>query len=338
MSVGVVAIGRNEGQRLAACLASAPRDAAAVVYVDSGSTDGSVQLARSLGATVVELDLSTPFTAARARNEGASRLLAIAPATQFIQFVDGDCELETHWTHMAVMQLHLQPKTAVVCGRRRERFPNATIYNQLCDMEWDTPIGDTKSCGGDAMIRLSAFQQVGGYDPNVIAGEEPEMCVRLRAAGWVIHRLDAEMTLHDAAMTGFCQWWKRNLRAGHAYAQGFSMHGQPPENFRRREVRSITVWTLGPIIAAAAAVMAIACLAPRWCWVGLGVFGLYPVLALKVAMRRRRRDGVRKALLYGTAVAIGKIPQYLGVRKFRSAQRQGRRNAIIEYKDAAQPL
>ena len=95
--VGLVAIGRNEGQRLRQCLVSATDKVARVVYVDSGSTDGSLELARSLGADTVELDLSIPFTAARARNEGFARLLGLAPAVEFVQFVDGDCELVDRW-------------------------------------------------------------------------------------------------------------------------------------------------------------------------------------------------------------------------------------------------
>ncbi len=68
-----------------------------LVYVDGGSSDGSVALARALGATVVELDSSLPFTAARARNRGFESILATAPDTKLVQFLDGDCELRTGW-------------------------------------------------------------------------------------------------------------------------------------------------------------------------------------------------------------------------------------------------
>ena len=181
--VGLVAIGRNEGQRLRQCLVSATDKVARVVYVDSGSTDGSLELARSLGADTVELDLSIPFTAARARNEGFARLLELAPDIEFVQFVDGDCEVVDGWIDRAYNELAAKPEVAAVCGRRRERYPEASIYNQLCDIEWDTPVGETKACGGDSMMRASAFQQVEGFNPALIAGEEPEMCVRLRQKG-----------------------------------------------------------------------------------------------------------------------------------------------------------
>jgi GT2 family glycosyltransferase len=335
MTVGVVAIGRNEGERLRACLVSARRDCEAVVYVDSGSTDGSAELARSLGVHVVGLDLTRPFTAARARNEGFALLRQVAPDVDRVQFVDGDCEIVAGWIDKAAAALDADPKTAIVCGRRRERFPDASVYNKLCDLEWNTPIGVALACGGDAMVRVAAFEQVGGYDPTVIAGEEPEMCVRLRHAGWTVRRIDGEMTLHDAAITRFGQWWKRTVRGGHAYAQANAMHGGPPERFRERELRRIERWAVWPIVATAVGVAASAIVAPRWCWLGLAPLLLYPVVAAKTAKYRLGRgDPVADAALYGFFVTLGKFPEHLGVRKFRAAQRSGRANAIIEYKGA----
>ena len=147
--IGLVVIGRNEGERLRQCLLSGIGKVAHIVYVDSGSTDGSIELARALGVDVVELDLSTPFTAARARNAGFAHLLQKDAQLEFVQFVDGDCEVVEGWIGSALAQLEAQSDVAVVCGRRRERFPEQSIYNRLCDMEWDTPIGEAKACGGD---------------------------------------------------------------------------------------------------------------------------------------------------------------------------------------------
>ncbi|HRK31144.1 MAG TPA: glycosyltransferase family A protein [Tepidisphaeraceae bacterium] len=302
MRVGLVAIGRNEGARLAACLRAAARDVQSFVYVDSGSTDDSLQIAQSLGAEIVRLDLSIPFTAARSRNAGFARLISLDPSIELVQFIDGDCELVEGWIPTAAQFLAATPKAAVVCGRRRERFPDASRYNAMCDLEWNTPIGRAKSCGGDALMRVTAFQQAGGYNDAVIAGEEPELCVRLRKAGFEIHRIDAEMTLHDAAMTRFGQWWKRNVRAGHAYAEGFDMHGAPPENFRRKEVVSNYVWAT-PVM-----------------WL------LWPLLWIKIY--RGRRNG-----LYATFVTLSKLPQAIGQLTFLWNRLRGKRTMLIEYKN-----
>ncbi len=169
--LGCVVIGRNEGDRLRRCLESLLGRAQRIVYVDSGSTDGSPQMAREKGVEVVALDMSRPFTAARARNEGFVRLMEIDPAIDRVQFVDGDCEVVADWLERASAELDLRPELAVVCGRRRERHPEASVYNQLCDIEWDTPIGDAYTCGADAMKRVSAYRQFGGFEPSLIAGE-----------------------------------------------------------------------------------------------------------------------------------------------------------------------
>jgi GT2 family glycosyltransferase len=297
--VGLVAIGRNEGERLRTCLDAALRQQLPVVYVDSGSTDGSAELAARMGADVVPLDMSIPFTAARARNEGARRLVERHPGLTHIQFVDGDCELQPGFIAKALRTFEQHPRCAVVCGRRRERFPQATVYNRLCDIEWDTPLGVAQSCGGDALFRREVFERVGGFNGAIIAGEEPDLCFRIRQLGLEIHRIDAEMTLHDAAMTRFSQWWKRNLRAGHAFAEGNARNGGPPEHFWLRNVRSNYVWAL---------------LLPLW-----------PVLWCKLLMQR-------KGLAYATFTTLSKLPQALGQWKYHANARQGRQARIIEYK------
>lgn len=336
MGIGVVAIGRNEGERLAACLRSALRDAPTVVYVDSGSTDGSVEMARSMGVHVVQLDLAIPFTAARSRNAGFEKLLQVDPQVELVQFVDGDCEIVAGWIPKAVAMIGLDPRAAVVCGRRRERYPDRSIYNRLCDMEWNTPIGPARSCGGDALMRVPAVRQVGGYAPAVIAGEEPEMCVRLRAAGWTIHRIDAEMTLHDAAMTRFGQWWKRNVRAGHAFAEGRAMHGRPPERHRVRETRSNWIGGLALPLAIVISTFAIAAYDWRWCWLGLAPGLLYAAMFAKFRRSLVRRGwSPADASTYASFVMLGKVPQAIGQLTYHWNRLRGRKTRLIEYKGAA---
>jgi GT2 family glycosyltransferase len=326
--IGIVAIGRNEGERLRKCLQSAVGRAGQVVYVDSHSSDGSVAMAREIGASVVELDLSIPFTAARARNEGFQKLLALDPQCEFVQFVDGDCEIVVGWIERAAEELAAQERLGVVCGRRRERHPEASPYNTLCDIEWDTPVGEAKACGGDAMMRVSALTQVGGFDASVIAGEEPELCVRLRQRGWKVLRVNAEMTLHDAAMTRFGQWWRRMVRGGHAYAQGRQMHGAPPERHWERENRRIVFWGL---------ILPILVLALAWPTRGLSLIllGGYAVLWWRTLNHARRRGlAPVHAQLYARHMVIGKFAEAQGLITFWLSHLLGRRTRLIEYKSA----
>ena len=243
-TTGVVTIGRNEGERLQRCINTLKPLNLPIVYVDSGSTDNSVDFCRDNGVFVVELDMSIPFTAARARNEGFECLISLQPEIKYVQFIDGDCQLDSEWLEKATDFLDTHEDYAAVCGRRRELYPLASIYNMLCDIEWDTKIGDANACGGDVLIRTLSFNEVGGYRSDVIAGEEPEMCFRMRQKGWRIYRLDAEMTLHDANMYSFTQWWKRAQRAGYAYANGAWLHKESPERYNVRPVLRILLWAL----------------------------------------------------------------------------------------------
>ncbi|NEP61950.1 MAG: glycosyltransferase [Symploca sp. SIO2G7] len=328
--VGLVAIGRNEGERLRRCLLSVTGKVAHIVYVDSGSTDGSVEMARSLGVDVVQLDLSIPFTAARARNEGFAHLLQRYPEIELVQFVDGDCEVVEGWIDNAQKELESQPEVAVVCGRRRERFPEQTVYNKLCDIEWDTPVGEAKACGGDSMMRTEAFQQVEGFNSTLIAGEEPELCVRLREKGWKIFRLDAEMTLHDAQMTRVSQWWKRFLRGGHAYAEGAWLHGRSPERHWVKESRSIWLWGL---------VIPLLALGTAWFTRGVSLLLLagYPLMTYRIYRYYLQQRGLnsKDAFLYGLSCMLGKFPQLQGQMQFHLSRLLGRRSSLVEYKTAA---
>jgi GT2 family glycosyltransferase len=317
--VAVVAIGRNEGARLLACLASVAGQAAAVVYVDSGSTDGSVAAAQAAGAAVVALDMTRPFTAARARNAGFARVQEIAPQVEFVQFLDGDCEVAAGWLDTARAALAAEPQVAVVCGRRREKFPGASIWNRMIDREWAaTPPGEVAACGGDAMMRVAAFAQVGGFDPGLIAGEEPELCYRMRAKGWRIRRLDAEMTRHDAALTRMSQWWQRARRTGHTYAEGVAMYGRGPERYRVAELRRALVWGAGvPLAAVLGAVF-------------VSPWALALMLAWPAQMLRLRLRGEPWA--DAVFLVLGKPAEVQGIAGYWRGRLTGRRRGLIEYK------
>jgi GT2 family glycosyltransferase len=289
---GFVVIGRNEGLRLDACLKSVLCVTDRAVYVDSGSSDGSVALARARGIDVIELDPRRAFTAARARNAGADALLRRYPELGFLHFIDGDCELVPGWTEYALAVLSAEPELAAVCGRRRERYPDASPYNRLCDNEWNTPVGLADTTGGDALFRLAPFLAVGGFSEELIAGEEPDMCHRIRLRGWQIRRLDHDMTVHDAAMTRFSQWWQRNRRSGYATAEALARRGNA---HLQRQVLSNAAWAL-PLFW------------PFW-----------PLLWIRLLLS--------KGALEATYLTLGKLPHFQGqVDYWRSSR------GLIEYK------
>ena len=313
--VDAVVIGRNEGERLVECIRSLQGQVRRVVYVDSGSVDDSVDAAAALGAEVSALDMALPFTAARARNAGLKALAAQPP--EFIQFIDGDCTLQDGWIDRATRFLDENLRAAVVCGRRRERFPEASVYNALCDTEWDTPVGETRTCGGDALMRYNPVAAIGGFREDLIAGEEPELCLRLRGQDWTIWRIDAEMTLHDAAILRFGQWWRRVERSGYAFAEGNQRLQTWQEPFRRAEYRRIMGWGLWlPLITLVLAVAA----HPA----GLLLALAYP---LQVA-RLSPRMGFHGAFFN----TLGKFPEALGACRFHLRRWRGKEPRLIDYR------
>jgi GT2 family glycosyltransferase len=324
---GIVIIGRNEGQRLARALESVSGCGHTVVYVDSHSTDGSVELAGRMNATVVELDRSRPTTAARARNEGFERLLEIDPQVRLVQFVDGDCEVFDGWLSQASALLTERPEVAVVCGRLRERFPERSVYNRLADLEWDGPCGEIQSCGGVAMIRASTFQEVGGFDPSIIAAEDDELCLRIRRLGGKIVRISTPMASHDMAMERFGQWWKRSVRTGHAYAEGSALHGKTPERHFVRQTRSIFLWGI---------VLPLLTVAMAWPTRGLSLALLGGYLLLYQRTRRyyvvQRGWPAADARLYAFWIVLAKFPQAVGLLRYRLGRLADRPSPVIEHR------
>ncbi len=319
---GFVAIGRNEGDRFKRCLASLLSAGDRIVYIDSGSTDDSVEFATKAGAAVVQLSKDEPFTAARARNAGFECLTEKWTDTDYVMFIDGDCELTQGFVEAACAELRENSAVGIVTGRCRERYPDATWYNRLCEMEWNGPVGDITACGGIFMTRASTFRAVNGFNPAIIAAEDDDFCVRVRQGGQRIVRIEFDMCLHDADMHRFAQWWRRMERAGHAFAQLGDEHGG---YFRRERLRA-WIWGLVlPVLAIAGAFLTKGA--------SLLLLLLYPLSLV------RTRQGLigkgetpARATLGAAFLTLAKFPNLLGIVKYRWKKITGARIGIVEYK------
>jgi GT2 family glycosyltransferase len=270
--------------------------------------------------------MSIPFTAGRARNEGLSRLTALVPGVSYVQFIDGDCIVADGWLDTAASYLENTSNAAAVCGNLTELFPDASIYNRLCDIEWAGPSGDVKACGGNAMMRVRALTEAGGFNPNLIAGEEPELCLRLRRLGGRVVKLDAAMNRHDAAILHFSQWWKRTVRSGFAYAEGAWLHGRGPERHWVRETFSIWVWGfLFPIfVFGLAAAFGASCLL---------FLAAYAVQALRIYRAQKSAGYCRRdSLLYAVFCVLAKFPHWCGQVLFLTRKLRGIGPRLVEYK------
>lgn len=321
--IHAVVIGRNESERLDACFLSLLNQVDQIIYVDSGSTDSSVLVARKYNCNVIELNSSAPYTAARARNAGFSEVKNNSLSTDYVQFVDGDCELSKNWITTGTKFLDEHPECGIVCGRTLEKYPNQSIYNFLCDLEWDTPVGDTNRCGGIALIRITAFDEIGGFNPKVIAAEDDEMCHRMLEHGWKIWRLDCDMAHHDANIRRFEQWWKRMTRGGYAFAMGVHIHGFSSQlHLIKMLLRSLFWGFFLPILLIAAIPLS-------------QVLALMIVLifAIKILISAYKLDkSFSVSLVTSLLFMVAKFAEAYGVIKYLIDYIKQRDSQIIEYK------
>jgi cellulose synthase/poly-beta-1,6-N-acetylglucosamine synthase-like glycosyltransferase len=327
--LSVVVIGRNEGPRLERCLASvqaiegvSPHE---ILYIDSGSTDGSQDLADRMGAAVLPLK-GGRMTAARARNCGWR-----AASGDAILFLDGDTILDPDFPQLALNALYEIPDRAAVTGHLREINPCQSIYVRMLDLDWITPPGEIELFGGIALIRREVLVAVDGYNEQLIAAEDSEMCHRIRLLGWHFEHIDAPMCVHDLAITRFSQYWRRSVRTGYAYAQVADRFRTSPDPFWSAEVRRNLVrglfWLLSPLAAVAAAVY----------WLSLWPVAAWLLVLLALAIRtalRQRSKGARAStlLLYGIHSHLQQIPILLGQIRFRLDRRRDHSRGLIEYK------
>lgn len=320
--IAAVVIGRNEGDRLMACLRSVLKCVPDVIYVDSGSNDGSVERANALGVRTIHL-AAGPYTAARGRSIGTELLERELPGIEFVLYVDGDCTLAATFVETAIAFLDRHPRAAAVAGRRREQ--GSDFWSRVIDLEWDVPAGVVTAVGGDSIMRLSAVHEAGGWPVDVIAGEEPDLCLRMGGHGWECHRISAEMTTHDIRMTNVRQYLRRGFRSGHAYAEVAWRRRRRGGGGRLRSVLSILLY--GAVIPLAALISSFV----FWPAVVVCVL-LYVRLMVVLAVRcRRRGHDLPLAIAYATLTTVGKFSQTLGVFRFVLGRVLGRRSKIVEY-------
>lgn len=321
--LGAVAIGRNEGERLRRCLETLRTQVERLVYVDSGSSDGSVGLARSLGVRVVELTPDKPFTAARGRNEGFDALLRDGEL-DYVQFVDGDCGVDSGWIGAAQRTLDADPTIGIVTGWRTEIHPRRNLFHAMCETEWHRPPGDIASCGGDMMVRVEAFRAAGGFNPRIICSEDEEFCLRLaERTDQRVHRIPRVMTHHDIDMTRLGEWWRRQVRAGHGYAE---IGGMFPQHFRRERLRA---WGYGLVLPLLALLGGLAGL---W-WLPALVALAYGASWLRTGQGLRQGGlGLGDALGQAGLMTLSKFPSLQGMLTYHLRRLRRSEFLIIEYK------
>lgn len=304
IDISFVVIGYNESAHLRACLESvrsADLDGIRyeLLYVDGGSTDDSLNIAASCGVDRV-LGGDRRRRAAENRNLGANDSRGT-----YIQFLDGDMQLEPTWPKRGLRYLQERSEVAVVCGRLREVNPGYLF--QVIQLDWVQREGAVETCGGAALFRREPFHEAGAFPEDVAYGEEPLLCWRIRnVLKREVHFWTEPMALHDIGFSGIRDYWRQYSRNGATYIEIAVRCAGTEDPYWTRDTITNFAWASGIL-----AMLAFFAAGTDTLRIGLAIL-VFLVGVRKVVQTRRRGVSWTIALGYTAHVYGSKIPLAYG--------------------------
>ncbi|MBC8412619.1 MAG: SLBB domain-containing protein [Nitrospira sp.] len=321
--IDCVIIGLNTASTLEHCLESVLKSSYSrgdifIYYVDGGSSDQSIEIAKQFPqVTVIQTNLQYP-TPGHGRNKGW-----LAGTSPFVQFLDSDTSIDQDWFERAIPEF--KEDTGAVQGELKEKHPEASIYNWLGDLEWNALVGECESFGGNVLIRRQILKKTGGYDEVMVGGEDPELSRRVRMQNWKILQIDAPMAKHDLAMTKIKQYIKRGYRTGYSFAAVAMHHDCNKGGFWLYETGRICVRG-GVSLLLTAAALSGAGIDIKFIILLLPALMLlfYPLLFSVTKIAREKQLGRQEARIYAAHCSIIVIPQFLGIIRYLAGRLTGR--------------
>lgn len=270
--LSVVLISKNQEWNIARLIESVLRETAPfaskeIVLVDSASTDRTTDIAARYPIVVLKLHPCQRLTAAAGRYVGYRHTQG-----DLVLFLDGDMELCEGWLRQAAQVIRSRPEVAVVCGRVIDR-PLETPGSGAAPVEPALPEAanatDVLHGGGAALYRRAVLELVGTFNPYLYSDEEPELCLRIRHAGYRVLKLAYPIAFHYTApaedLSTFLGKRKGNLWFG--YGQNMRYFFGSPLLWPYLRERG---WAAAPaalLIAGLAAL--VAGLTGQWTWLAL---------------------------------------------------------------------
>ena len=197
-SLAVVVIGRNEEKQIGRCLESVFKgiqdiEGTQVLYVDSASTDTSVEKAGQFPVKIIQLQPDWFLSAAAGRYTGFYH-----SQSEFIFFIDGDSVLFKSWLKKGILFLKNNPDVAGVAGmvdeimQRQDGSLQKLLRNRYNQSEKVEPV---RTLGGIALYRRDILNQCGPFNPYITVDEERELALRIRKTGHQIVRIKETMAI-----------------------------------------------------------------------------------------------------------------------------------------------
>lgn len=186
-----------------------------ITLVDSASSDRTVAIAAKYPIKVLRLRPDQRLTASAGRNVGYKH-----SSGDLVLFLDGDMELYPGWLAEALVVIRDRAEVAVVAGPwidlpKLDKRDDMAKFRQIKREYTDEEISYV---GGAALYRRSVLEQVGPFNPWLYSDEEPELCMRIRHAGFRIVRLGHSIAYHYSDppdyMSTLVARWRRGLYLG----------------------------------------------------------------------------------------------------------------------------
>jgi glycosyltransferase involved in cell wall biosynthesis len=220
--VSVVIIGKDEEQNLGACIRSVrameyPAERLEIIYVDTGSSDRSVEIAR--GMQVIAVEEKSPFPSpGLARNRGMREA-----RHDIIHFIDGDMTIARDYLKEAVRLLDTGDIVCVI-GDVRERNSEKSFLARVLNYPWSSrEAGFVDAPGGGGTFKKVALQTVGGYNPLILKGQETELGYRIHERGYKIYKIEHLMAVHNYGIARLYDLLSRSYRMGASYGMIMTM-------------------------------------------------------------------------------------------------------------------
>lgn len=247
--MAVVIVAFNNADTIAATVeaAQALPDSEVVVVVDNG-TDGSAEIAKAAGATVIRRSDNPGF--------GTSQNAGVALTKQpFVLLLNPDADPDPNGIRAGLDELRACPELAAVQGVITSRYHGGPERSMGPDLRWIHLVGRALALRGllrtrvgrrlavlagvadhvervppvptdvetlaavSVLMRRTAFVQVGGFDEGYfLYGEDLDLCRRLRIAGWrlvglpVLWATHADGSTSNSNLSREISWWEGTLR------------------------------------------------------------------------------------------------------------------------------
>jgi glycosyltransferase involved in cell wall biosynthesis len=199
-----------------------PHELMEVIFVDDGSTDNTLSTVQEYVST---MDIPARIFHTSWQGLGSARTIVVKNARgKYIIWVDGDMIMQGGYVRKLVEFMEQHPEVGIAKGKqalepRGNLVANLEAYARAAGrmVDYQCEKARLKALGtGGCIYRVEAIEQAGGFDQNLRGhGEDWDIEIRLRAAGWSLHTVDTEFSDYEKYGLTWRNLWSRYWLRGY---------------------------------------------------------------------------------------------------------------------------